>query len=186
MSRIGKNPISLPDGVSVKFDDKSKVVTVKGPKGELTQRVDPDLDIKIEDGSLQVERPTDQKRHRAMHGLYRSLLDNMVVGVSQGYEKKLKVVGVGYRAEAKGKHQLELALGYSHPIVMALPEEIEVETETQRGQPPLITLRSIDKQLIGQVAAKIRGLRPPEPYKGKGVQFVDEVIRRKAGKTASK
>lgn len=183
MSRIGKLPISIPAGVNINVD-KSNVVTVKGPKGELKQKVDPDLTVKVEDGTLTVERPTDQKRHRAMHGLYRTLVNNMVVGVSEGFEKKMQVVGVGYKATNQG-NKLELSLGFSHPIVLILPPEISVETETQRGKDPLITLKSIDKQLIGQVAAKIRSLRPPEPYKGKGIRFVGEHIRRKAGKTAS-
>lgn len=185
MSRIGNNPISIPSGVTINVD-KSNVVTVKGPKGELTQAVNPDLEISIEDGTLTVKRPSEQKRHKAAHGLYRSLIANMVTGVSEGYEKKMQVVGVGYRAEAKGKNRLEMALGFSHPVVMILPPEVEVETENARGQDPLITLRSHDKQLIGQIAAKIRGLRPPEPYKGKGIRFVGENIRRKAGKTAAK
>jgi large subunit ribosomal protein L6 len=184
MSRIGKNPISVPAGVTIDVD-KSNVVTVKGPKGTLTQQIDPDLEIKIEDDELTVVRPTEQKRHRAMHGLYRTLVNNMVVGVTQGYEKKLQVVGVGYRADAKGK-QLTLALGFSHPVLFVMPDEIDVEAETVRGKDPIIVLKSIDKQLIGQVAAKIRALRPPEPYKGKGIRFEGEIIRRKAGKTASK
>lgn len=182
MSRIGKALISLPTGVSVDVD-KSNLVTVKGPKGELKQKIDADLKLEIENGNLELKRPTDQKRHKAMHGLYRSLLNNMVIGVSEGYEKNMEVVGVGYKAEAKGK-MLELSLGFSHPIVMVLPEEISVETETKRGSNPKIMLKSIDKQLIGQVAAKIRALRPPEPYKGKGIKFEGEQIRRKAGKTA--
>ncbi|MFK7972720.1 MAG: 50S ribosomal protein L6 [Bacteroidia bacterium] len=185
MSRIGKNPISIPSGVTINVDN-SNVVTVKGPKGELKQAIDPDLAVNIEDGTLTVARPSEQKRHKAAHGLYRTLINNMVTGVSEGYEKKMEVVGVGYRAEAKGKSKLELALGFSHPIVMILPAEVEVETENARGQNPIITLRSFDKQLIGQVAAKIRGLRPPEPYKGKGIRFVGEQIRRKAGKAAGK
>ena len=182
MSRIGKAIISLPSGVSVNVDN-SNVVTVKGPKGELKQQIDADLEVTIEDGNLEVKRPTDQKRHKAMHGLYRALINNMVVGVSEGYEKKMEVVGVGYKAEANG-NMLELSLGFSHPIIMILPPEVKVETESKRGSNPLITLTSIDKQLIGQMAAKIRGLRPPEPYKGKGIKFVGEQLRRKAGKTA--
>ncbi len=184
MSRIGNNPISIPSGVTISVD-KSNVVKVKGPKGELTQAVNSDLEIKIEDGTLTVARPTDQKRHRAMHGLYRTLVNNMVEGVTNGYEKKMQVVGVGYRAEAQG-NKLTLALGFSHPVVMFLPQEVQVETESARGKDPIITLKSIDKQLIGQIAAKIRGLRPPEPYKGKGIRFVGEEIRRKAGKAAGK
>lgn len=185
MSRIGKNPISIPAGVTIDVD-KSNTVKVKGPKGELTQAVHADLEVTIEDATVTVKRPSDQKRHKAAHGLFRTLINNMVTGVSEGYEKKMEVVGVGYRAEAKGKNRLELALGFSHPVVMILPPEIEVETVSQRGQNPLITLRSHDKQLIGQIAAKIRGLRPPEPYKGKGIRFVGEQIRRKAGKAAGK
>ena len=189
MSRIGKLPVPLPAGVTVSTD-KSNVVTVKGPKGELKQQVDPDLTVEVKDGEVVVTPPTSeggkvQKRHKAMHGLYRSLISNMVVGVSEGYEKQMEVVGVGYKAESKG-NMLELSLGYSHPIVMILPPEISVETETKRGTPPKITLKGTDKQLIGQIAAKIRELRPPEPYKGKGVRFVGEQIRRKAGKTAGK
>lgn len=174
----------MPAGVSVSVD-KSNLVTVKGPKGELTQSMDPDLTVDISEGELNVKRPTEQKRHRAMHGLYRSLLNNMVVGVSEGFVIKLEVVGVGYKADVQGS-QLELSLGYSHPIVLVLPPEIKVETETKRGAPPLITLTGIDKQLIGQVAAKIRSLRPPEPYKGKGIRYQGEQVRRKAGKTAGK
>ena len=183
MSRIGKNPISIPSGVTVSVD--KSLVKVKGPKGELTQKIDPDLEVKVEDGSVTVSRPTEQKRHRAMHGLYRTLINNMVVGVAEGYEKKMQVVGVGYKATSKG-NMLELSLGFSHPIVWILPEEITVETESKRGEPPLITLKGIDKQLLGQVAAKIRALRPPEPYKGKGIRFLGEQIRRKAGKAGGK
>ncbi len=184
MSRIGKNPISVPAGVTITVES-GNIVKVKGPKGELTQQIDPDLEIKIEDNELTVARPTDQKRHRAMHGLYRTLVYNMVVGVTEGFEKKLQVVGVGYRADAKG-NQLTLALGFSHPVVMVMPDEVQVEAETVRGKDPIIVLKSLDKQLIGQIAAKIRKLRPPEPYKGKGIRFEGELIRRKAGKTAGK
>jgi len=184
MSRIGKNPISVPAGVTISVD-KSNVVTVKGPKGELKQKVDPDMAVKVEDGSIQVSRPTDQKRHRAMHGLYRTLINNMVIGVSQGYEKVMEVHGVGFKAEVKGS-QLELALGFSHPIVMILPPEITASAESKRGEAPVITLKSHDKELIGQVAAKIRSFRPPEPYKGKGIRFRGEQIRRKAGKAGGK
>ena len=183
MSRIGKNPISIPSGVTVSVD--KSLVKVKGPKGELTQKIDPDLEVKVEDGAVKVSRPTEQKRHKAMHGLYRTLINNMVIGVSEGYEKKMQVVGVGYKASSKG-NMLELSLGYSHPIIWVLPKEIIVETETKRGEPPLITLKAIDKQLLGQVAAKIRSLRPPEPYKGKGIRFMGEQIRRKAGKAGGK
>jgi large subunit ribosomal protein L6 len=184
MSRIGNHPISVPAGVSISVD-KSNVVTVKGPKGELKQAMDPGITIEQKDGTIQVNRATEQKRHRAMHGLYRQLLNNMVVGVSQGYEKKMEVVGVGFKADAKGQ-LLELSVGHSHPIVFALPPEVKVQTETKRGAPPLITLQSHDKQLIGHIAAKIRSFRPPEPYKGKGIRFQGEEIRRKAGKSASK
>lgn len=184
MSRIGKQPIAIPSGVSISVD-KSNVVTVKGPKGEIKQKIDPDMKIEQEDGQLTINRPTEQKRHKAMHGLYRQLLNNMVIGVSTGYEKKMEVVGVGYKADAKGQ-VLELSVGYSHPIYFVLPPEVKVETETKRGTPPLITLTSHDKQLIGHIAAKIRSYRPPEPYKGKGIRFQGEQIRRKAGKAGAK
>lgn len=182
MSRIGKAPISLPKGVEISVS-KGNEVTVKGPKGELKQQVDPDLSIEIEDGELTVKRPTDQKRHRSMHGLYRSLIANMVEGVSNGYVKELELVGVGFRASNTGQ-LLELTLGYSHPIYFMVPEEVKVTTETVKGKAPLVRLESIDKELIGQVAAKLRSFRKPEPYKGKGVRFKGEEIRRKAGKTA--
>lgn len=184
MSRIGKLPISIPSGVEIKVDAANNI-TVKGSNGELKQQVHPDLAIKIEDGSLSISRPTDQKRHKAMHGLYRSLINNMVTGVSKSYQKQLELVGVGFRASNKGQ-VLELALGYSHPIYFVVPKEVKVTTETVKGKNPIITLESIDKQLIGQVAAKIRSFRKPEPYKGKGVKFVGEELRRKAGKSASK
>lgn len=185
MSRIGKLPISLPAGVQVSVD-KSNVVTVKGPMGELKQAVAPDLKVEVSNGTIEVSRPTEQKRHKALHGLYRTLIHNMVVGVSTGYTKVMEVVGVGYKAEAKGPNALELSLGFSHPIFMVLPPEVKVETETKRGAAPKITLSSTDKQLLGQIAAKIRGLRPPEPYKGKGIRFQGEQVRRKAGKSAGK
>jgi len=184
MSRIGKAPIAIPQGVEINVADNN-LVTVKGPKGSLTQKVDSDLIIKIEEGELVVERPTEQKRHKAMHGLYRSLINNMVVGVGEGYTKELELIGVGYRATNTGQ-LLELAVGYSHPIFLYLPEEVKVETVSEKGKPPMIKLSSTDKQLIGQVAAKIRSMRKPEPYKGKGIKFVGEEIRRKAGKTAAK
>ncbi|MCB0635274.1 MAG: 50S ribosomal protein L6 [Lewinella sp.] len=184
MSRIGKAPIELPKGVTVDVS-KGNLVTVKGPKGELSQQVDQDLTVKVDDGTLTVERPTDSKRHRSMHGLYRSLVNNMVQGVSAGYVKELEVVGVGYRAENKGQ-LLILTLGYSHPIYFYVPDEVVVETRTEKGKAPVVKLESIDKQLIGQVAAKIRSFRKPEPYKGKGIRFLGEEIRRKAGKTAAK
>ena len=184
MSRIGKNPISIPAGVTITTDNQN-VVTVKGPKGELKQAVDTDITIAQEDGILTVSRPTDQKRHRALHGLYRSLINNMVIGVTEGYKLQQELVGVGYRASNQG-NTLDLVLGYSHHYVFQLPTEITVTTESEKGKTPKIILESIDKQLIGQVAAKIRSLRAPEPYKGKGIKFVGEVLRRKAGKSASK
>lgn len=184
MSRIGKAPISIPAGVTVTVDNDN-LVTVKGPKGELTQLVDRDITISQEDGVVTIQRPTDQKRHRALHGLYRSLINNMVIGVTQGYKLEQELVGVGYRASNQGQ-TLDLVLGYSHHYVFQLPQEIKVTTTSEKGQTPKIILESIDKQLIGQVAAKIRSLRAPEPYKGKGIKFVGEVLRRKAGKSASK
>jgi large subunit ribosomal protein L6 len=183
MSRIGKKPIALPNKVSVSINGNT--VIVKGPKGELSQTIDPDIKVSVENGKLSVSRPTDQKRHKALHGLYRALLNNMVIGVCEGYKTSLELVGVGYKANATG-NVLELALGYSHPIFFALPPEIKVSTVTEKGKNPIINLEGIDKQLIGHIAAKIRSLRPVEPYKGKGVRFVGEIIRRKAGKTASK
>ncbi|MBF9238753.1 50S ribosomal protein L6 [Hymenobacter sp. BT683] len=184
MSRIGKLPISVPTGVAISVE-KDNVVTVKGPKGTLTTQVDRDINVAIEDGTLTVTRPTEQKRHKAMHGLYRSLINNMVQGVSNGFEKKLELVGVGYKASLAGT-TLELALGFSHNIFIALPKEVTATAVTEKGKNPIVTLNSIDNQLLGQVAAKIRSLRKVEPYKGKGVRFVGEIIRRKAGKTASK
>lgn len=183
MSRIGKLPIVIPAGVSVTVSDEN-VVTVKGPKGTLTQKVHADINIKEEDGHLVLSRPTDGIEHRSQHGLYRALLNNMVVGVSEGYKKELELVGVGYRATSTGQ-VLELALGYSHAIYLQLPPEVKVEAKTERNKNPLIILESIDKQLLGQVCAKIRTFRKPEPYKGKGIKFVGEVIRRKSGKTAA-
>lgn len=182
MSRIGKLPITIPEKVTVTVG-KDNVVTVKGPLGELKQKVDPDIKVSVDNSVLTISRPTDGKRHRALHGLYRALMNNMVVGVSKGYTIKQELVGVGYRAEAKGQ-LLELNLGYSHDVIFALPAEVKVETVTEKRANPIITLSSHDKQLIGQVAAKIRSLRSPEPYKGKGIKFVDEVVRRKAGKSA--
>ncbi len=183
MSRIGKAPISLPNGVTV--DIKPFQVTVKGPKGELTQKLEDGVEVKVDGSTLTVIRKTEQKRHRAYHGLYRSLLSNMVKGVSEGYKIEQELVGVGYRASNQGQ-TLDLVLGYSHHVVFELPTEIKVATRQERGQNPIITLESHDKQLIGQVAAKIRSLRKPEPYKGKGIKFVGEVLRRKAGKSAAK
>ena len=183
MSRIGKKPVNLPQGVSVKIS-ADNVVSVKGPLGELSQKVDPDITVKLEGNSVVLTRPTDQKRHRSMHGLYRALINNMVFGVSHGWEIQQELVGVGYKAEAKGQ-VLELSLGFSHDIHFQLPAEVKVEAKTERRGNPIITLRSIDKQLIGIIAAKIRSFRRPEPYKGKGIKFVGESIRRKAGKSAS-
>lgn len=182
MSRIGKAPITVPAGVTIDVS-KGNLVTVKGPKGELTQQVDPDLALEIEDGTLTVKRPTESKRHRSMHGLYRSLINNMVTGVSEGYKIELEVIGVGYRVANTGQ-LLELTLGFSHPIYFVVPQEVKVEGKMEKGKNPMIILESHDKQLIGQVAAKIRSFRKPEPYKGKGIRFLGEEIRRKAGKTA--
>lgn len=183
MSRIGKLPISIPAGVTVTVQDS--VVTVKGPKGTLTQEIDANITIEIEGSTLTVVRPDDEKQNRANHGLYRALIQNMVTGVSEGYKKVLELIGVGYRVSNQGQ-VLELALGYTHNIFLGLPAEIKVETKTERNQNPLIILESADKQLIGQVCAKIRSFRKPEPYKGKGVRFQGEVVRRKAGKSAGK
>ncbi|RTL51043.1 MAG: 50S ribosomal protein L6 [Sphingobacteriales bacterium] len=184
MSRIGKQPVILPKGVTVTLG-KDNVITVKGPKGELKQAVDRDIVIEISDTEVNLKRPTDQIRHRAMHGLYRSLLANMVKGVTDGFRKDLELVGVGFKAANQG-NTLDLSLGYSHNIIFEVPKELKVATATEKGKNPTITLESIDKQLLGQVAAKIRGLRKPEPYKGKGVKYSDEIIRRKAGKAAGK
>ncbi|MDX2064036.1 MAG: 50S ribosomal protein L6 [Bacteroidia bacterium] len=183
MSRIGKQPIALPKGVTI--TRTPDMVAVKGPKGELKQALSPDFTLEVAEAELSVQRPTDQKRHRALHGLYRALIQNMVVGVSEGYETRLELVGVGYRAEVKG-NRIEFALGYSHPIVLVLPEEIKAEVELVKGKAPVLILRCIDKQLLGLVVAKIRSLRKPEPYKGKGIRFLGEIVRRKAGKTAGK
>lgn len=184
MSRIGKAPIKMPAGVDVKISN-GNLVTVKGPKGELSQQVDAEIKVAVENGEILVLRPTDQKRHRAMHGLYRALLNNMVFGVTTGYTVKQELVGVGYKATNDG-NILDLTLGFSHHIYFQIPAELKVKTETEKGKNPIITLEGADKQLIGQVAAKIRSLRKPEPYKGKGIKFVGEQLRRKAGKTASK
>jgi len=183
MSRIGKLPIDIPNGVAVTLA-KNNVVTVKGPLGELTQTVDPDIQVVIDGNIITLSRPTEQKRHKALHGLYRSLISNMIIGVSKGYKIEQELVGVGYKATNEGQ-LLELALGYSHNIIFELPKEIQVKTLTERGKNPIITLTCNDKQLIGQVAAKIRSLRKPEPYKGKGIKYVGEILRRKAGKSAS-
>jgi large subunit ribosomal protein L6 len=184
MSRIGKLPITLPSGVTVSVSENN-TVAVKGPKGTLHQKIDRDISVAIEDGVLTVTRPTEQKRHKALHGLYRSIINNMVVGVSTGFTRQLDVIGVGFRASHQGQ-LLELSIGYSHPIMVLLPEEIKINTVSEKGQAPRITLESTDKQLIGQVAAKIRSLRKPEPYKGKGIKYVEEILRRKAGKSTGK
>ena len=181
MSRIGKLPIAIPAGVTVTLKDD--VVTVKGPKGELSQYVNPLITVTVEGYEVVVSRSSDEKQERSLHGLYRALINNMVVGVSEGYKKELELVGVGYRVSNTG-NVMELALGFTHPIFMVLPAEIKVETKTERNKNPLITLESCDKQLLGAVCAKIRSFRKPEPYKGKGVKFVGEVIRRKSGKSA--
>jgi len=183
MSRIGKLPVNLPKGVTVNVSDNN-LVSVKGPLGELFQEVDKDLKVEVVGNEIILSRPSESKNHKSLHGLYRALLHNMVVGVSEGYKKELELVGVGYRAEAKGQN-LEMSLGFSHEVILQLPDEVKVETKTERRANPIITLRCIDKQLIGHVAAKIRSLRPPEPYKGKGIKFVGEQLRRKAGKSAS-
>lgn len=184
MSRIGKQPVVIPQGVTITVGNDN-VVTVKGPKGELKQPIDRDIKVVVQDGQIVLERPTDQIRHRAMHGLYRSILSNLVKGVTEGYTKNLELVGVGYKASNQG-NLLDLSLGFSHNIVFEVPKELKVATAQEKGQNPTISLEGIDKQLIGQVAAKIRGLRKPEPYKGKGVKYKGEVIRRKAGKAAGK
>lgn len=184
MARIGSRPVPFGDDVTVTVNDEN-VVTVDGPKGELTDQIDPDLTIEVRDQEVVVDRPTDQKRHRSLHGLSRSLIQNMIEGVTEGYKKELKIIGVGYRAQMSNG-ALELALGYSHPIFFLPPEPIDIEIDTGRGQDDIIVVEGIDKELVGQVAAKIRSMRPPEPYKGKGVRYVDEEIERKAGKTAAR
>jgi large subunit ribosomal protein L6 len=183
MSRIGKLPIDIPTGVTVTISNDN-VVTVKGKLGQLTQKVDPDITLKQENNQILVTRPTDNKRHRSMHGLYRSLIANMVKGVSEGFTIQQELIGVGYRAEAKGQN-LEMSLGYSHEVLFQIPSEIKIETKSEKKGNPTIILTSYDKQLLGLVAAKIRSLRSPEPYKGKGIRFVGEQVRRKAGKSAS-
>ena len=184
MSRIGKKPVELAKGITASIS-ASNVLTVKGPKGELSQEIDRDITISIQDGQLVVERPTDQIRHRALHGLYRSLISNMVTGVTTGFKRELELVGVGYRAAVAGQ-QIDMALGFSHNIIIDLPKEVKASAIAEKGQNPRIILESIDKQLLGAVAAKIRSLRKPEPYKGKGVRYSDEIVRRKAGKSAGK
>lgn len=184
MSRIGKLPITIPAGVTVTVDNDN-LVTVKGPKGQLTQSVNADIKINVDGGVVTVTRPSDEKEHRALHGLYRALINNMVIGVSEGYRKELELVGVGYRASNAGQ-QLDLSVGFTHNIHMLLPVEIKIEAKSERNKNPLIILESCDKELIGLVCAKIRSFRKPEPYKGKGIRFVGEVIRRKSGKSAGK
>lgn len=183
MSRIGLLPIDLPKDVVVTIGENNEI-KVKGPKGQISQLVNQDIKVEVKDNQIVLSRPSDAINHKSMHGLYRSLINNMIIGVSEGFTLEQELVGVGYRAEAKGQ-VLELSLGYSHDIHFLLPEEVKVETKQERRSNPIITLRSVDKQLIGEVAAKIRSLRPPEPYKGKGIKFVGEVLRRKAGKSAS-
>jgi len=185
MSRIGRLPVTLPKGVTCTFSDNDHKVTVKGPKGELKQVLDPDFKIKIEGEKVEVHRPTEQKRHKAQHGLYRALIANMVEGVSKGYRREMELVGVGYKASAQG-NVLELSLGFSHNVFVSVPSELKLQAVQEKGQNPMIILEGIDKQLIGQVAAKIKSLRKVEPYKGKGIRYVGEFVRRKAGKAAAK
>lgn len=184
MSRIGKKPVVVPQGVTITVGSDN-VITVKGPKGELKEAIDRDIKVEVKDGEVTFSRPTDQGRHRAMHGLYRALVSNMVKGVTDGYTRQLELVGVGYKAANQG-NVLDLALGFSHNIIFEVPKELKVATSQEKGQNPMISLEGNDKQLIGQVAAKLRSLRKPEPYKGKGVKYVGEFIRRKAGKAAGK
>src|SRR3954468_16889871 len=184
MSRIGKQPVKIPNGVTITVG-KDNVVAVKGPKGELKQTIDRDITVEVKDGQVNFSRPTDQIRHRALHGLYRALIANLVKGVTDGYKKNLELVGVGYKASNQG-NLLDLSLGYSHNIIFEIPKELKLTTAQEKGQNPTIFLEGTDKQLIGQVAAKIRGLRKPEPYKGKGVKYVGEIVRKKAGKAAGK
>ena len=183
MSRIGKLPISIPQGVEVTFNNNE--ITVKGKLGTLKQDIDPEIEISIEDGVIEVNRPSDVPQHRAKHGLYRALINNMIAGVTEGFKKELELVGVGYRASSAGQ-VLDMSLGFSHNIMMLVPEEVKVNAVMEKGKNPIVTLTSYDKQLLGMVASKIRSMRKPEPYKGKGVRFVGEVIRRKAGKSAAK
>jgi large subunit ribosomal protein L6 len=184
MSRIGKKIINVPAGVTIDIASNNNV-TVKGPKGTLSQMVDPDITFTLEDGILTANRPTEQKRHKAMHGLYRSLVANMIEGVSVGFKRDLEIIGVGYKAANQG-NILELNLGYSHSIYMSIPDELKITTSMEKGKNPMVFLEGIDKQLIGQISAKIKSLRKVEPYKGKGIRFVGEVVRRKAGKTSGK
>jgi large subunit ribosomal protein L6 len=184
MSRIGKQPVIVPNGVTVTVNNDN-VITVKGPKGELKQAIDREIKVEVKDGQVNFIRPTDQIRHRALHGLYRSITSNLVKGVTDGYVRKLELIGVGFKAASQG-NVVDLTLGFSHNIIFEIPKELKVATSQEKGQNPIITLEGIDKQLIGQVAAKLRGLRKPEPYKGKGVRYVGEVVRKKAGKAAGK
>jgi large subunit ribosomal protein L6 len=184
MSRIGKKPVIVPNGITVSVGSDN-VVTVKGPKGELKQPIDRDIKVEVKDNHIHISRPTDQIRHRALHGLYRSLLSNMVKGVTEGYKRQLELIGVGFKASNQG-NLLDLALGYSHNIIFEIPKELKLATAQEKGENPKIMLEGTDKQLIGQVAAKIRGLRKPEPYKGKGVRYTGEIVRKKAGKAAGK
>ena len=184
MSRIGKKAVAIPEGVTITVDNDNTVV-VKGKKGELKQAVDRDIKVEVKDGQVLFNRPTDQIRHRALHGLYRALIANMIKGVTDGYAKKLELIGVGFKASSQG-NLLDLTLGFSHNIVFEIPKELKVVTAQEKGQNPVITLEGIDRQLLGQVAAKLRSLRKPEPYKGKGVRYVGEVVRKKAGKAAGK
>ena len=183
MSRIGHLPVIIPKGVTATVD-KNNIISVKGPLGELKQQVSSEIKVEIREQEIVITRPSDEKHHKALHGLYRSLINNMVIGVSRGYEIQQELVGVGFRAEAKGQ-RLEMSLGYSHDVIIELPDTVKVEAKTERRANPVITLKSADKQLLGHVAAKIRSLRPPEPYKGKGIKFVGEKLRKKAGKAAS-
>ena len=184
MSRIGRKPVAVPKGVTVTFGNEG-VLTVKGPKGELKQAIDRDITVEVKEDEVSFGRPTDQIRHRALHGLYRSLTSNMIKGVTEGYKKNLELIGVGFKASNQG-NVLDLSLGYSHNIVFEVPKELKVATAQEKGQNPTISLEGIDRQLLGQVAAKIRGLRKPEPYKGKGVRYIGEFVRKKAGKAAGK
>ena len=185
MSRIGRQPIELPKGVTCTFHEGEHKVTVKGPKGELKQVIDPEFKVIMNEGNLEIQRPTEQKRHKAMHGLYRALIANMVEGVSKGYKRELEIIGVGYKATAQG-NVLDLSLGFSHSVIVGVPSELKVQAIQEKGSNPMIILEGADKQLIGQVAAKIKSLRPVEPYKGKGIRYVGEFVRRKAGKAAAK
>ncbi len=185
MSRIGRLPIEVPKGVTCTFSESNKKVTVKGPKGELHQELKAKFNVKVENNSIEVSRPSDDKPDRALHGLYRALIANMVIGVSQGYKEQLELIGVGYKASAQG-NVLELSLGYSHSVFVAIPSELKLQAQQEKGSNPMIILEGIDKQLLGQVAAKIKSLRKVEPYKGKGIRYVGEYVRRKAGKAAAK